>query len=133
MPQRRRGRGNAWHGRGRRRHVRGFLEPCLLLLLHMGKSHGYELAQALLPFGLGEMDSSLVYRMLRGMESAGLVRSEWEAGATSGPARRVYYLTPEGDRHLAGWVADLRGTDGFLHHFFGVYERHMKEGAGEHH
>ena len=133
MPQRRRRRGNAGWGRARRRHVRGFLEPCLLLLLHMGKSHGYELAQALPPFGLGEMDPSLVYRTLRVMETEGLIRSEWQAAEVSGPARRVYGLTPEGDRYLADWVNDLRGTDSFLHHFFGVYEDHMKEGTGEHH
>jgi len=133
MPQRRRRRGNAGRGRARRRHIRGFLEPCLLLLLHMGKSHGYELAQALLPFGLSQIDSSLVYRMLRGMEAAGLVRSEWQPAKVSGPARRVYHLTPEGDRYLADWANDLRGTDGFLRHFLRVYEEHMKAGIGEYH
>jgi len=99
----------------------------------MGKSHGYELAQALPPFGLGEMDLSLVYRTLRDMEAEGLIRSEWEPAEVSGPARRVYGLTSEGDRYLADWVNDLRGTDRFLHHFLQVYDDHMKEGTGEHH
>ena len=133
MPQRRRRRSSAGRVRARRRHIRGFLEPCLLLLLHMGKSHGYELTQALLPFGLDEIDSSLVYRMLRSMEAAGFVQSEWQPTEVSGPARRVYRLTPDGDRYLADWVHDLRGTDRFLHHFLTVYEGHMKEGTGEHH
>lgn len=132
MSQGRRWRRRA--GRGRRRgHIRRFLEPCLLLLLHMGKSHGYELAQELAPFGLGEIDSSLVYRMLREMEARGWVRSEWDAQVVAGPARRVYRLTSEGDRHLAGWIADLRATDDLLSHFLGTYETHMREGSGEHH
>jgi PadR family transcriptional regulator PadR len=131
MPHRRRWRGAA--GRRRRGHIQRFLQPCLLLLLHMDKSHGYELAQALAPFGLGEMDSSLVYRMLREMEAAGLVQSEWDPTVAAGPARRVYHLTPEGNRHLSNWVNDLGEADRFLHHFLDTYEEHMKEGTGGHH
>ncbi len=129
--------GRRWRrrgGRGRRRgHIQRFLEPCLLLLLHMGRSHGYELAQELAPFGLGEIDSSLVYRMLRETEARGWVRSEWDPQVVAGPARRVYRLTSEGDRHLADWIEDLRETDDLLSHFLRTYETHMREGSGEHH
>ena len=131
MPRRRRLRGAA--GRRRRGHIQRFLEPCLLLLLHRGKSHGYELAQELAPFGLGQIDPSLVYRMLRDMEGAGLVRSEWDPDVVAGPARRVYHLTSEGDRYLAEWVNDLGETDRFLHHFLEAYEHHMNEGKGDYH
>jgi len=109
------------------------LEPCLLLLLHTGKSHGYELAQALAPFGLEDVDPSLVYRMLREMETARLVRSEWDATAVAGPVRRIYHLTPEGARHLSAWVSDLGDTDHFLHYFLSTYQKHMSEGQGEYH
>lgn len=130
MRHRRRLRGAA--GRRRRGHIQRFLQPCLLLLLHMGKSHGYELAQELAPFGLGGMDPSLVYRMLREMEATGLVESEWDPTVVAGPARRVYHLTPEGDRHLSDWVNDLGETDSFLHHFLDTYGKHMREGTGDH-
>lgn len=133
MPQRRRRRGGAGGARGRRGHIRRFLEPCLLMLLHMGKRHGYELARELIPFGLENVDSSLVYRMLRDMEGAGLVRSEWQSNITAGPARRVYSLTTDGDRGLANWVSDLRATDGVLAHFLKIYEKHMREGTGDYH
>jgi len=133
MPPRQRWRAGANSTQGRRGYIRRFLEPCLLLLLHMGKCHGYELARELVPFGLAGVDSSLVYRMLRNMEVAGLVRSEWQSAVTSGPARRVYYLTAEGDRRLAQWVSDLRVTDSILHYFLKAYENHMKEGAGDYH
>ncbi len=115
--------GRGQHRRGQRRHIRRFLEPCLLLLLHRSKSHGYELAQNLAPFGLGEIDPSLVYRMLRDMESSGLVESAWDPEVTAGPARRVYHVTRAGQRCLAGWVKDLGETDRFLHHFLDAHER----------
>ncbi len=108
-----------------RRQIRGFLQPCLLLLLHLDPSHGYDLAAGLAEFGLGDVDPSLVYRMLRDLEDGGLVTSEWQPPAVSGPPRRVYQLTAEGDEYLTTWVADLRETDRFLHHFLAVYDEHV--------
>jgi len=126
------------HRRGRARHagprhVRGFMEPCLLLLLHIKPRHGYELAQALAEFDMGHIDASLVYRMLRDMERGGLIESQWQTDVSSGPARRIYRLMPVGDAALAGWVAQLRETDRGLHHFLGLYSRHMQEDNGEFH
>jgi PadR family transcriptional regulator PadR len=118
-------------GRRHRRRIGRFLEPCLLLLLHMSASYGYELAEALAQFGLSDVDSSLVYRNLREMEAAGLVQSEWDAASSAGPARRVYRLTDSGERHLAAWVADLHGIDRELHHFLETYDRHIREDKGE--
>lgn len=105
-----------------RRHIRGFLEPALLLLLHLGDGHGYDLCASLTLFGLGRVDPSLVYRMLRELEAAGLVDSQWQAEQALGPARRVYRLTQAGEAHLDAWIADLRHTDQALHYFFQVYE-----------
>lgn len=77
------------------------LQPGLLLLLAQRPMHGYELIQSLnhLCFTCEECDPATVYRNLRRMEDDGLVRSHWQAGE-SGPARRVYHLTVEGDRLL---------------------------------
>jgi PadR family transcriptional regulator PadR len=107
-----------------RRHIRGFLQPCLLLLLHLNANHGYDLAAALAEFGLGDLDPSLVYRMLRDLEESGLVTSEWQPPVSSGPTRRVYQLTADGEDYLSVWVQDLRETDRTLHHFLEVYDTH---------
>ena len=111
-----------------------FVEPCLLLLLHRGSSHGYSLQERLKEFGFAEapIDPSMVYRALREMEAQGLVTSAWDTEG-SGPPRRVYQLTHQGNQHLAQWVADLRETDRVLHSFFAAYDEHMQEGEGEHH
>jgi len=113
--------------------IRRFLEPVLLLLLHQGTSHGYELVGALEPFGLGEVVPGPVYRTLRELEAAALVRSEWDTESSGGPARRMYSLTEAGRRHLADWVEDLRATDNLLNYFLGVYDRLMQEGTDDFH
>jgi poly-beta-hydroxybutyrate-responsive repressor len=114
-------------GRGCRRRINRFLEPCLLLLLHGGSSHGYQLLDNLGRFGFSETpaDSSTVYRILRSLEDRGFVTSRWAEG-DSGPARRVYSLTERGDLYLERWVDDLRETDRILHCFFSEYRDHME-------
>ena len=133
MPRGRRRRGRGKRGRFAGGAIRGFLEPVLLLLLHRGANHGYELVSALAPFDLGDVASGPVYRTLRDLETAGWVRSEWDTQSTAGPARRVYHLTQAGHHHLAEWVESLRETDSILHRFLVAYDQHMKEGTGEHH
>jgi PadR family transcriptional regulator PadR len=133
MPQRRRRRGRGGRGQFGQGAIRRFMEPVLLLLLHRGASHGYELVSALEPFGLSNVAPGPVYRTLRGLEAVGLVQSEWDTESSAGPARRVYRLTQAGHHHLADWVDELRETDSALHHFLAAYDRHMEDGRGEYH
>jgi poly-beta-hydroxybutyrate-responsive repressor len=100
-------------------------------MLRSGESHGYELSQALAPFGLADVDTSLVYRMLRQMEAAGLIASEWDVEAGSGAPRRVYRLTEQGERRLSAWVDDLGDTDRFLHRFFDTYAGRAAGGGSD--
>ena len=109
------------------------LEPTLLLLLHHGSAHGYTFLEQLGEFGLGDLNPSVVYRILRDMEAKGWVTSTWDEEQTQGPPRRVYCLTALGDEVL-GWCAqDLRETRGMIDHLLGAYSRHMEEGEGEYH
>jgi len=127
MRRRMRSRGRCGREKGWRRPIRGFLEPCLLLVLEQGESHGYDLAASLQPFGMGDVHPSLVYRTLRDMETAGLVASEWDTETTAGPARRVYEVTDSGRERLDEWVRDLGETDQVLHHFLEVARRTRAE------
>ncbi len=109
------------------RRINRFLEPCLMLLLHCNEAHGYELLEGLKPYGFARnpADSSTVYRVLRHLEEQGCVTSRWETGG-AGPARRLYRITEEGDRFLAGWADNLRETDRVLHRFLRTYDTHME-------
>jgi PadR family transcriptional regulator PadR len=130
MPRGRRRRGRGGRGQFAGGAIRRFMEPVLLLLLYQDASHGYDLVSALEPFGLGDVAPGPVYRTLRGLESAGLVESEWDTESSAGPARRVYRLTEAGRRYLVDWVEELRETDSALHHFLAAYDRHIKGGRG---
>lgn len=122
-------------GEVRPRRIRRFVEPALLLLLHDQPTHGYALIEGLTRLGLDTypVDQSVVYRILRNLEDADVITSEWETEETGGPPRRVYKLTQKGDEHLKAWVEELRATDHILHLFLNVYDHHMKHGGGVFH
>jgi len=82
-----------------------YIQPSILLELYMNPSYGYELIQGIQRFGFveGQAPPGMIYRHLRQLEEEGLVISEWQTEGT-GPAKRVYHITPEGKDVLALWT-----------------------------
>ena len=108
-----------------------FLEPCLLLLLAEGQSHGYELMDTL---GCGSLledspDPGLMYRTLRRLEENEFVASTWETGG-SGPAKRLYNLTPAGFEYLSAWAANIQRNRERLDRFLGKYAKLVEKKGG---
>ncbi len=133
MAGRGQGRGRRWRQRGCSRRAVRLLNPVLLLLLHHGPAHGYTLIDELDAYGLGGVNTSVVYRALRDMEERGWVASSWDEEETKGPPRRVYQLTVLGDEVLRWWTEDLRETREMIDRVLETYTRHMEEGEGAHH
>ena len=83
-----------------------YIEPRILLLLMEGDSYGYEIVEKMNTrfhaLG-GEIDTATIYRKLRDMEREGLVTSRWATGE-SGPPRRIYTITLDGQDRLYGWI-----------------------------
>lgn len=100
-----------------------FLEPCLLVLLAEQPSYGYQLMERLSVSSMAEQapDAGLVYRTLRRLEQEGMVHSVWETGST-GPARRQYTLTADGNSYLAAWEVEINRTVSKLQGFLKRYE-----------
>lgn len=100
-----------------------FLRPFLLLLLRQQESHGYELLERLRGLGLDYTDQEVgyVYRTLRAMEREGLIGSEWDTTG-SGPAKRVYTITPQGVAMLEEWAEALERIRESLEVFARLYE-----------
>jgi PadR family transcriptional regulator PadR len=126
------GRNRKRRGHGRARRAAGMAESALLLFLHREPAHGYTLVEELGEFGLGAIDPSTVYRILRGMEDQDWVTSTWDEEQTLGPPRRVYRITDTGDEVLAAWIEDLDETRKMLNRLVGKYHAHMEVCEGEH-
>ena len=99
---------------------RNFLRPCVLLLLKESPAHGYDLVERSKAFGFPGTDPGGLYRMLRGLEEEGLVRSAWEP-SVAGPQRRRYELTRAGSETLHEHAKALLTTAGLLDAFLSRY------------
>ena len=94
--------------RGRGRYKQAMMETAVLLCLLQNELHGYELVERVEQM-VGSyicVDPGSTYRLLRELENDGHLVSAWQA-VESGPARRVYQVTPSGSELLGQWAQAL--------------------------
>jgi len=100
-----------------------FIEPAVLLVLRDSPGHGYELLEQLETLMPGErIDMGNLYRILRSLEREGLVSSTWDVDAP-GPAKRIYVITPSGERVLGQWVEAFEKIEKQIAAFSRRYEQ----------
>jgi poly-beta-hydroxybutyrate-responsive repressor len=128
-----------WHRHGHAENVvrpERFMEPCLLLLLTENVTYGYDLISRLKEFGFGDnQDPGMVYRYLRRLEKRGMIESKWDTTGT-GPARRMYKVTADGNELLSVWTETIRLNIQVLQQFLDRYEKAIQakrseEGIGD--
>jgi poly-beta-hydroxybutyrate-responsive repressor len=105
-----------------------YIQPSLMLGLKIRPSYGYELIHNLQNFGFvkGQAPPGMIYRHLRELEADGLVESEWQTEGT-GPARRIYRLTAEGEEVLALWIDYMESQANHLINFINKYKDMLRD------
>lgn len=116
-----RGRGRRWMGEYSLVDVR-LVEPALLAFLKSEDLHGYGLLEKLEPLGLGSINPSVIYRILRDYEEIGLVQSNWDHESTQGPPRRVYSLTSAGKAALSRAISSLKETISRINQIISLFD-----------
>ncbi len=108
-----------------------YIQPSVLMGLSIKASYGYELINTIQEYGFveGKAPPGMIYRHLRQLENQGLVVSEWET-KESGPAKRMYGITPEGREVLSIWVEYMEDQAGKLEQFIQRY-REMNKGEAD--
>ena len=98
MPPCRCGQDHCWHEQPER----GWVQFLILRIIYDEPTYGYKLMEALEGMGSGchKLETGSVYTLLRRMERAGLLESEWERAETSGPSRRRGEETRPPSQHL---------------------------------
>jgi poly-beta-hydroxybutyrate-responsive repressor len=104
-----------------------YIQPSILMGLQRKPSYGYEIIQTIQEFGFveGQAPPGMIYRHLRDQEAAGLVTSSWKTEGP-GPAKRVYELTPEGEKALMLWVDYMEQQAQKLLSFIKAYRKTAK-------
>ncbi|MBN1277725.1 MAG: helix-turn-helix transcriptional regulator [Deltaproteobacteria bacterium] len=104
-----------------------YIQPSILMVICDKPSYGYELIQNIHKYGFveGQAPPGMIYRHLRQLEEEGLVSSEWETEG-SGPAKRMYFLTDEGQEVLGLWIAYMEKQAENLQKFIERYREREK-------
>ncbi|GEL77709.1 PadR family transcriptional regulator [Tenuibacillus multivorans] len=88
--------------------LKGILEGCILAVIEKQVVYGYELSLKLQHFGL-EVSEGSIYPVLLRLQKENLIKGKMKK-SPSGPNRKYYYLTDEGQealedfRHNWEWV-----------------------------
>ena len=102
--------------------LRGHLEAMVLSTLERGEAHGLEILHRLEEAGCGllRLKEGSLYPALYRLEAAGAVKAVWESErhGRRGARRRIYHLTPKGQRQLDSgrveWREFVRVLGGIL-------------------
>lgn len=105
----------------RKRYQSRHLPAFILLALAEKPVHGSAVHTVLIErMGLAKPDTGAIYRTLQELEQEGAVVFEWDTSG-SGPAKKVYRLTPAGWTKLEEWrqeiEARLANLQGFLERY----------------
>ena len=92
---------------------RRFILPAVLLLLSERPGYGYGLVPRLQEFRFGHVDRPAVYRALAQLERDQLVEASSQ-NPTAGQARRVYRVTPWGNKVLRVWMGVVKEEHDYL-------------------
>jgi DNA-binding PadR family transcriptional regulator len=86
--------------------LKGHLDLMLLAAVRRRPSHGYAIVSELRQLSRGTFDlpEGTIYPALYRLERASLLASAWSTDGAR--RRRVYRLTPEGERMLARYIAE---------------------------
>jgi PadR family transcriptional regulator PadR len=104
------------------------LQPFILLVLKGKDSYGYELIEKISDFRFHDSppDVGAIYKNLRNMEREGFVKSKWDTKG-SGPAKRIYRITPQGEEILHGWAVTIGKRKEALIQFLKLYGKHYEK------
>lgn len=95
---------------------KGVLEHCVLALLRGGERYGYDLVTELAEAGLLASEGT-IYPLLSRLRKEELVESSWRE-SPSGPPRRYYSITAQGEHALAdfrtAWTGFRNSVDVIL-------------------
>jgi PadR family transcriptional regulator PadR len=86
---------------------KGVAEYCVLALLAQGERYGFELARELGARGQIIASEGTLYPLLARLRRNGLVETSWQE-SNSGPPRRYYHLTSDGELALASFTKQWR-------------------------
>lgn len=87
--------------------LKGTLEGCVLAVISRHPTYGYEISRRLSDYGFGNIAVGTIYPLLLRLEKNGSIKAEYAETGT-GPQRKYYSITPQGEELLASFLQSFR-------------------------
>lgn len=82
--------------------MRGTLEGCILKIIRIRETYGYEILMLLRENGFSDISEGTIYPLLLRLEKQGSIRAELRPSPL-GPRRKYYTITPSGEQYLTAF------------------------------
>ena len=79
--------------------LKGTLEGCVLAIISMKETYGYEISEQLMTYGFGKITEGTIYPLLLRLEKNSFISATYKASDV-GPKRKYYKLTLKGSDAL---------------------------------
>lgn len=97
--------------------LKGFLEGCILQIISLHETYGYEISQKLNTFGFGEISEGTIYPLLLRLQKNNLIAATLKA-SSNGPNRKYFHLTTQGEEALQEFKAAYQELFQAMSHLF---------------
>jgi len=104
--------------------VENFFEPCVLSLLMLKPSYGYELKNDLDEKCGCQADIGNLYRSLSKLQKSGYVLKK-KVVSEVGPAKQVYEITKKGKGLLGEWIEELEDEVKLIKKLINNYKKNI--------
>lgn len=91
--------------------MRGTLEGCILKIIALKETYGYEIVSTLRSFGFQDVGEGTIYPLLVRLEKKQMISAEFRSSPL-GPARKYYTITVEGIKLLEEFTECWRSVSG---------------------
>lgn len=101
--------------------MRGTLEGCILKILSMQTTYGYEIVSKLQNYGFDDIREGTIYPLLVRLEKKNIITSEFRPSPL-GPSRKYYSITQEGLEYLEEFQIHWKQVAASISFIFGMEE-----------
>ena len=91
--------------------LKGILEGCILSIIKTTPTYGYELSMKLQEHGLSNVSEGSIYPILLRLQKEKIIVGEMK-DSESGPKRKYYHLTQEGETSLQNIIEQWESIKG---------------------
>ena len=102
--------------------LKGILENCILRIISLHETYGYEISEKLRTYGFMEISEGTIYPLLLRLEKNGLITATYRA-SDSGPPRKYFYITEEGVKELGRFRESWQELETAINRIFKEEER----------